>query len=343
MSQSLSSRILCWNVRSALNELKLANILLYMIDNNISIACITETWFDSKSSTFTKKIKNAGYEFIQGYREGKKGGGVAVFYKKSVKVKKGNASSNLYDSFEYSYISTVIQKKKIIIIAVYRNQEVNCSTFCSELTNLIDKVSDSCESLMLVGDFNVWGEVLDDPDTKKVYDLLNSYGLSQIVTEPTHKEGHTLDHVYINKYQLPLVSYTVQMDLEDISSDHHPIFVSIPGLSSTSTCKKKVQTRNYKDVNIDEFKTEFTNVCTKILSTNASCFEDKYKQFDEMTKNLVEKFAPLKSRSVMNRVNTPWVDAEFKKNRATRRKLERIWKKSKSTPSKQNYVYITSK
>ena len=74
------------------------------------------------------------------------------------------------------------------------------------------------------------------------------------------------------------------MDLEDISSDHHPIFVSIPELSSVSTCKKKVQTRNYKDVNIDEFKTEFTNVCTKILSTNASCFEDKYKQFDEMTK-----------------------------------------------------------
>ena len=40
----------------------------------------------------------------------------------------------------------------------------------------------------------------------------------------------------------------------------------------------------------------------------------------------------------MNRVNTPWVDAEFKKNRATRRKLERVWKKSKSTVNRDAYI-----
>ena len=41
-----SCRILCWNVLSILNENKLSNVLQFIEDNNIQVACICETWFD---------------------------------------------------------------------------------------------------------------------------------------------------------------------------------------------------------------------------------------------------------------------------------------------------------
>ena len=42
------------------------------------IACVTETWFDSKEGKFTATIKKAGFEITHAYRENKRGGGVAI-------------------------------------------------------------------------------------------------------------------------------------------------------------------------------------------------------------------------------------------------------------------------
>ena len=56
-------------------------------DMKISIACISETWFDTKSGKFSKSIKEAGYELYHAYREGKRDGGVAILYMKKMNVK----------------------------------------------------------------------------------------------------------------------------------------------------------------------------------------------------------------------------------------------------------------
>ena len=73
-------------------------------DNQIQIACITETWFDEDKGTFTSTIKSEGYEIIHSPRSEKRGGGTAIIYKNNLKVKKGAASSSKYQSFEFSYI-----------------------------------------------------------------------------------------------------------------------------------------------------------------------------------------------------------------------------------------------
>ena len=98
---------MCWNVWSILNEEKLENFMQIIQDNNITIACVTESWFDSKNGTFSQTIKRYGYELHHSFREGKRGGGVAILYKKQFMVKEGGASSSQYASFEYSYLTLV--------------------------------------------------------------------------------------------------------------------------------------------------------------------------------------------------------------------------------------------
>ena len=65
-SSSNSCELLCWNVWSIMNDVKRSNVLQILEDNDISIACITETWFDTKDGKFTADIRKAGYEMVRG-------------------------------------------------------------------------------------------------------------------------------------------------------------------------------------------------------------------------------------------------------------------------------------
>ena len=176
-----------WNVWSILNPVKLRSVLQVFEDNNIQIACITETWFDSDKGTFTSTIKGEGYKIHHSPRSDKRGGGTAIIYKENLKVKEGAASSSKYQSFEFSYIYLKNQATRILLLCVYRKQEIACKIFCRELEELLDVVSNTTEALLVVGDFNIWVDVERDGDAKKLTTLMSAYGLSQLIKEPTHK------------------------------------------------------------------------------------------------------------------------------------------------------------
>ena len=102
---SVMCKLMVWNVWSIANAEKLSSFLQIMDDQKIGIACITETWFDRKNGPFTKTIRDAGFEINHAFREKKRGGGSAIIYKKELSVKKGEASSSDYLSFEYSCVT----------------------------------------------------------------------------------------------------------------------------------------------------------------------------------------------------------------------------------------------
>ena len=68
-------------------------------------------------------------------------------------------------------------------------------TFLKEFADLMESVILSKERLLVLGDFNIHVDVPNDIDAVKFLDLLESLGLEQHVTEPTHIFGHTLDLV----------------------------------------------------------------------------------------------------------------------------------------------------
>ena len=134
-----------WNVRSILNSTKLNEMLIILEDNDIDVAGVCETWFDAANGVFTSTIKNAGYEIIHGHREDKGGGGVAIIYKKQLKIKKGKGSTSKFKSFEFSYIIMNLSADwKILLICIYRKQEVSCKIFCDELELFLDEMADQC-------------------------------------------------------------------------------------------------------------------------------------------------------------------------------------------------------
>ena len=309
-----------------------------MEDNDIHFASITETWFDSETGRFTAIIKDAGYEIIHAYRTEKGGGGAAIIYRESFKVKRGEASSTNYSSFEYTYLTFLSQKMKVLLVCIYRKQEINCSIFCKEFEEFMEKVFNQGESIILTGDFNIWAENKSNSKTKEFTQLMNSYGLMQQIKVPTHQDGHTLDHLYINELQL-IVKHEVLHDRQCIKTDHFPYIVQIPEAVREDSIKQEINYRNIKNIDIDTLKDDFKKVSDEIVNTCIHMnFEEKYKRFDELSRAVIEKHAPVKKKIINLDKAPPWMDTEYKQNRAQRRRLEKKWKKSKLANDREAYI-----
>ena len=311
-------------------------MLTILEDNEIDIACFCETWFDSATGIFTSTIKDAGYEIIHGHRDDKGGGGVAIIYKRQLKIKKGRASSSKFKSFEFSYITLSLSTDwKVLITCIYRRQEVSCVTFCEEFESFMDELSDQPSEVVVMGDFNVWIEEEDDSDSKKLLTLMNAQGLSQLIDKPTHQDGHTLDHLYINKEQIKL-DYNVYPDRFNFSTDHYPCIIKFPKIGHNSS-KETITYRNLKQMDMSEFMEELKEVVND-LDFDDKDFATCYGEYKSAAELLVNEKAPLVTKTITKQNQPKWVDHEYKKSRIMRRKLEKAWRKNKTSENRVKYV-----
>ena len=261
-----------------MNDEKRANILGTLVDKDIQVACITETWFDSKTGKFSADIKEAGYELIHGFREGQRGGGSAILYKKTLMVKPGEASSSQYLSFEFSFVTLTIMKSKMIIVCIYRKQEISCVIFCEEMERLMEKVFDKGDSVIVLGDFNIWVDKEFDPDSEKVLTLMNKYGLHQVIDKPTQREGHTLDHVYCNPFQTDL-KFEVLNETLDVTTDHYSMIIEIPYLAHQQE-KRTITYRNFKSIDSQAIIDDFKQMFEEIADNQNAEFETNYGRYE---------------------------------------------------------------
>ena len=327
--------MMLWNVWSIANEEKLTNLIQILEDQDINIACITETWFVRKTGTFSKRLKDAGFDLHHSFREDKRGGGCAIIYKLNLSMKKEDASTSQFSSFEFSYATLkVLSGRKIVIICVYRKQEIAFDTFQVEWTTFIEKLFKTSDIMLVVGDLNVWAEKEGDKEAEKLCNMMDGYGLTQIVEEPTHRGGHTLDHIYLNQYQLDS-KHEVLSETMGLTTDHLPIILRIP----TEKSEGKTQTvsfRKLKDVDLTTFRDDLKTALNGIDCEQTSFVQHNVK-FDEVCRAVIEKHAPVKTWK--RKEGQPvWLDQEYRKNRVLRRKYERIWRKNKTTENMNNYI-----
>ena len=134
-----------------------------MKDLDASLA--SETWFTNDKGKFSHTIKEKGFELYHDFRP-KRGGEVAIIYKNDLLITKGEASCSKYKSFEYVYVTCKTAVETILILNIYRNQEVPFTMFKEELVVLMDRVAVKGYSLLVVGDFNIWIEVEQNQDSK---------------------------------------------------------------------------------------------------------------------------------------------------------------------------------
>lgn len=87
-------------------------------------------------------------------------------------------------------------------------------------------------------------------------------------------------------------------------------------------------------MDIDLFRKDLAESLKGIEGTS---FEAKYLKFNDISRKVLDKHAPLLKKEV-KKSNLPWIDGEFRQERAKRRKLEKCWSKNRTAANRNLYI-----
>ena len=323
----INSRSIC-NKTTILNEL--------VLDNDLDIVAITETWLQKDDTFSASDMTPVGYSFKHIDRNIGRAGGVGLLHRSSISVTVLNNNETINaTTIEYIKCSVTICKTNYTIIVIYRppptkTNKLQNGTFFDEIYELLVTDLITKSNLIICGDFNYHMDKADDINTKRLNSILNELGLIQHVNEPTHNSGHTLDLIITREDENCINSIEVaDMDI----SDHYCITFNI-NIHKPCLKKKTIQFRQLHKINKDIFSRDIYD-CFKDLGNLDT--EELVDIYNSQLRTLLNNHAPLRTKEVFERQDAKWYNSDLKMAKRERRKLERKWRLTGTEKDKDAY------
>ena len=220
-------------------------------------------------------------------RQGKQGGGFALLHKDRYQVTRDYNAPQL-DLLEYGIWSTRVRKKTLTIVGIYhpllgptRNTPAR---FPDQVSKLVQYLFTNHKNLVLLGDFNVHINKLDNQDTQSYLDTMEALGLVQHIDQQTHQLGNTLDLVYTENLE-PIRIY--HAFTSSCVSDHRLVGIELQ-MKKQLVSIESSKTRSYKDFNPSDFNTSFNN--DNILEQDS--FEQAVVELEKELTRTLDELAP---------------------------------------------------
>jgi len=302
----------------------------HIVDNNIDIMAMTETWLSSNEAANTAYINTltkGGFNFNHVARTDRKGGGVAVLTHSSLQVQRTQTyKSSSFESIELS-ISAISVNVRLVVI--YRmppssRNKIKQSLFINEFTDLLERLSAENGKLIIVGDFNVNWLNKTNQERKQLNDILDSFGLIQHITEPTHQNGHLLDYI-ISRGTDELITNS---SVSDLISDHHVLHASLT-CGRAHPPVKEVTFRHYSNIDFASFIQDIEQ--SELASTTSNDIDRLVLLYNRSLESILDKHAPLKKKVFVERNMQPWMCPEILAVKRLKRKSEKVYRNSKLT------------
>ena len=145
--------------------------------------------------------------------------------------------------------------------------------------------------------------------------LLNDYCLRQLVNQPTHRCGHTLDWVIIRDDSVMIDSVDV---IDTALFDRRTVFSSL-SLRKPGRAKQQVRSRNLRRIDPTRFQTDISQLASSLAEYPDS---ELIVEFNASLRNILYRHAPLVTRIVPARPSVPWITEEVKAAKCNLRKAE---------------------
>ncbi len=328
------------NARSVCN--KAIELHDFIVSNSIDLLFVTETWLSGnlRDNVVIAELIPPNYGFMHRPRTTGRGGGVGIVYRKDLSIKM--CLSTEYDAFEYMVTKIVSASVIYHLVLLYRpppsqKNHLTTSAFIDDINKLMAELFLLKGRLLILGDFNIHMNNTDMADTQQFINVLDIFSMQQHVTVPTHKAGNTIDLLLTRSSDIGIHSIAVS---DDLISDHFVVNFSL-ATTRPPRPQKVVSFRNYKRLNIDDFKLDINNSnLSKTTPNDPIKLADVYEQ-DLMS--LLEKHAPLKTRRITIRPLSPWYSDAINSLRGEARRAEKRWRMSGLIVHKQIYRQVKSR
>ena len=254
------------------------------------------------------------------------GGGVALLYKRNMKL----ASKSSWKAKSFENIEVTLTASSTVKLAViYRpppskRNKFTVGLFMTEFQDFLEHHTVKSQNIMIVGDFNFRYKDPLNVDASRFRDILSNHALCQHVTGSTHMSGHMLDLVITQSVD-NIVSNTV---VSDFLTDHAAIHCNLH-MAKPQPLRQTIQYRNYSAIDNEMFQAdiEASTLCLDTATSAASLLD----QYDDTMSSLLDKHAPLQTRTITVRPKVPWFNGDIKTAKQKRRQLERRWRQSRLT------------
>ncbi|XP_072020366.1 uncharacterized protein [Amphiura filiformis] len=314
------------------------------MSNNLDILAITESWLtgdhrdDHAIADLTSTLPDYNLHHIP--RKNRAGGGVCVCLRKSFKINMSTIKE--YDSFQYIDLAITSRcQTPLRLIVLYRPQKTECKQntapiFFREFPSFFEEIATTRNNLLITGDFNFHVNDPADREASLFLDLIDSAGLKQFVTVPTHIKGNTLDLI-ITRSTDNFVSNVSATNF--LPSDHAAVLCSLD-IVRPETTKMEIRIRKLRDIDLNTFRND---ILQSSLYTSPSPDLDKLiAQYENVLLKLKDKHAPLITRTVKCRPNAPWYNEQLRDLKQKLRRLERRWLSSKLEIDKQCFKELSN-
>ncbi len=199
---------------------------------NIKLACVTETWLNP---TVQNNEILSGEQFNI-YRKDRRDGYGGIMLAVDVSMRSKRMKNLELASIVHNEIMVIELKpqrqSKIAIVVTYRPPDDVSNEYIDNFRNVLKNVENSrYKNICVMGDLNLpnfdWTTGVPVNNLNRgndFYEVFQEHSLVQLVREPTHVNGNTLDLVLCN-FPNSFNSITVEEDA--FSSDHYPIEFNI--------------------------------------------------------------------------------------------------------------------
>ena len=319
-----------WNARSLGN--KLHHLIALLLDCELDVAAITETWFKTELNNCTATLRENGYSIYHFIREEKGGGGVALIYKDWLKLH--SAKCYNFQTFECILVSiSSTSSKKLNFVIVYRFCELTPSAFLSEFYDFVENIFIHLKNLIILGDFNLHMNKTCESNVIRFNEILTTFGLNQLVDQPTHISGNTLDLIITNQGETQIQKITVD---HACYSDHSLVYFNVP-FDFHKPQDKIIYLKDYSGINIENFKDDIKCKVNCYVQNSYENFQNALNDYNKLCDDAIKDVVKIKTINISN-LRPKWIDSEYRKTRAERRKLYKRWVRTKNRNDRFEYV-----
>ena len=171
--------------------------------------CLQETWLEEGSAVDKYQMQDLSL-IVNSIGEGR---GIATYFDDTFNVTDSVTSPSCQ--------ITRISSNEIDVINVYRSKDCDMKEFELMIFKMIDR-NDLSKKILICGDLNI--HFTKETSNHFVRKILDKYKFKQLVMDPTHDKGNTIDHVYVS----PALQGRVMIEKTSIYySDHDLLTIKI--------------------------------------------------------------------------------------------------------------------
>ena len=291
----------------------------HLLTFDLDVLAITETSLtpEHEDEILANTIPE-GYVGIHVPRVGRRGGGIAVIHRSTIRV---NRLPIVFESpfFEHLAISLTVNTVFVKIAIIYRPPSVSCPKFLSDFSDYLEILSVGAGKLLILGDFNIHVDDNACSIGRKFLATLDSFGLCQHVSTPTHVSGRLLDLVLSRLAD----NFVMHCYTSDLISDHFAVHTLVK-VHRLVRPQKTVVFRRLKSIDREAFVSDL--LASSIFIDPENDTASLLAQYNTDVRAVLDKHAPLITKRLTVRPDNPWECEEICTCRRSLRRWERKYR-----------------